>query len=238
MRLPLLVVTGGAAIAALLVRLLSPWHPAFFSGVLVGAALGMAVWIWDDPPEVIAKWGRGAEGERRTAKAIRSLKRNGWNARHDLQGKYGNLDHVVFGPGGVFLLDSKNLSGTIRIEEGVFTVHFEASPINDYSLTHLPRWMHGAASGLRGRLQEQLGWIVDVDPVVVVCGSFPQRVAQCDGVVCVAVDALADWLVAQPRRLSDGDRAAVASAINDLPSAHAIAADMRRGAPKGSNSRT
>lgn len=203
----------------------------------MGAAFAMALWVWDDPPEVIAKWGRGAEGERRTGKAIRPLKRRGWDSRHDLQGKYGNLDHVVFGPGGVFLLDSKSLSGTARVEEGVFAVHFEASPINDYSLPHLPRWMHGAASGLRDRLREKLGWIVDVDPVVVVCGNFPQRIAQCAGVAFVAVDALADWLETQPRRLSDGDRAAVAAAINDLPSAHAIAAGMRAGAPKGSNSR-
>src|SRR5438093_1031135 len=145
MRLPLLVVTGVAAIAAILVRLLSPWHPAFFSGVLVGAAFAIALWVWDDPPEVIEKWRRGAEGERQTEKAVRSLTRKGWHARHDLKGKYGNLDHIVSGPGGVFLLDSKNLSGTVRVEEGVFSVHFDASPINDYSLTRLPRSMKGAA---------------------------------------------------------------------------------------------
>jgi Nuclease-related domain len=234
--LPLLVVTGGATIAAGLVRLFSPWHPAFFSGVLIGAAFAMALWAWDDPPEVIAKWGRGAEGERRTGTAIRSLKRRGWASRHDLQGKYGNLDHVVVGPGGVFLLDSKSLSGTARVEEGVFTVHFEASPINDSALPRLPRWMHGAASGLRDRLLDKLGWIVDVHPVVVLCGNFPQRIAQCDGVPFVAVDALAEWLETQPRRLSDGDRAAVVAAVNDLPSAHAIAEGIPA-APKDSSSR-
>lgn len=209
--------------AALLVGFLSPWHPAFVSGVLVGAGLAIAVWVWDDPPEVIEKWRRGAEGERQTERALGSLRKQGWRAYHDLQGKYGNLDHVVHGPGGVFLLDSKNLSGTVRVEEGVFTVHFQASPINDYSLTRLPRSLKGAAFGLRERLRERLGWIVDVVPVVVVCGNFPQRIANCDGVACVAVDALADWLEAQPRRLSDRDIVTVGSAINDLPAAEPLA---------------
>jgi hypothetical protein len=223
--------------AALLLGFLSPWHPAFVSGVLVGAGLAIAVWVWDDPPEVIEKWRRGAEGERQTERALRSLRRKGWRARHDLQGKYGNLDHVVHGPSGVFLLDSKNLSGTVRIEEGVFTVHFDASPINDYSLTRLPRSMKGAAFGLRERLLERLGWIVDVVPVVVVCGNFPQRVANCDGVSCVAVDELAEWLEAQPRRLSDGDIVTVGAAINDLPAAELLAAKRAEEQPSTSSSR-
>ena len=169
------------------------------------------------PPEVIEKWRRGAEGSEYTGKAVQSLTRKGWQARHDLKGKYGNLDHIVSGPGGVFLLDSKNLSGTARIEDGVFRVHFDVSPINDYSLTRLPRWMNGAAFGLREELHARLGWIVDVVPVVVVCGYFPQRIEDCDGVACVALDALVDWLEQQPTRLSDRDAVTVAAAINDLP---------------------
>jgi hypothetical protein len=116
------------------------------------------------------------------------------------------------------------LSGTVRIEDGVFAVHFEATPINDYSLTRLPRWMRGAAFGVREQLRERLGWIVDVVPVIVVCGYFPQRVDDCDGVPCVAVDALADWLDEQPKRLSARDAVAVASAINDLPIAESLPA--------------
>jgi hypothetical protein len=224
MRIPLLVITAVVALAALLVALLSPWHPAFFSGVLVGAALAMAIWVWDDPPEVIEKWRRGADGERQTGKALHVLTRRGWDARHDLKGKYGNLDHIVSGPGGVFLLDSKNLSGTARIEDGVFSVHFDASPINDYSLTRLPQSMRGAAFGVREQLRKRLGWIVDVVPVVVVCGYFPQRVECCDGVACVSVEALADWLEQQPRRLSERDAAAVAAAISDLPIAEPVPA--------------
>src|SRR4051812_12002759 len=83
-RVPLFVVVGALGMVAVLPRVFSPWHPVFDSGLVCGAAIALFVAIWDEPPQFIAKWGRGAEGERRTAKALRPLKRSGWHVRHDL----------------------------------------------------------------------------------------------------------------------------------------------------------
>jgi hypothetical protein len=33
----------------------------------------MAMWTWDDPPEYIAKWKPGADGEHQTEKALKHL---------------------------------------------------------------------------------------------------------------------------------------------------------------------
>jgi hypothetical protein len=60
-------------------------------------------------------WARGARGERRTARQLRRLTRHGWVVFHDLAipGSGANADHLAIGPGGTFLLDSKNWRGRL-----------------------------------------------------------------------------------------------------------------------------
>jgi hypothetical protein len=63
-------------------------------------------------PDAIA-WRRGAARERRTARLLSPLERHGWVVLHDLPvpGGRANLDHLVIGPGGVFVIDSKQYRG-------------------------------------------------------------------------------------------------------------------------------
>jgi hypothetical protein len=138
------------------VWLFSP-HGEFLAGVFIGALFGMTIWVWDDPPQFIERWRQGRDGERATAKELRKLRPAGWSTRHDLADKYGNLDHVVIGPGGVFLVDSKNLWGTIAIEDGVINCHHASSPRSDYSMPKLPRRLWAAAKDLERRLQHEIG---------------------------------------------------------------------------------
>jgi hypothetical protein len=60
-------------------------------------------------------WRRGARGERRTARALRPLLRAGWSVLHDvaIPGSRANADHLLIGPPGVFLVDSKAWHGHI-----------------------------------------------------------------------------------------------------------------------------
>lgn len=193
----------------------------FFVGVVSGASLATVIWMRDDPPQFIESWRMGRDGERWTEKELRSLGREGWKVRHDIESRYGNIDHVVVGPGGVFLLNSKNLWGSFAIEEGVLTCHHEIAPMSDYSLPKLEKQMRGAAWGLEERLKAQLGWRVDVRPVVVVWAEF----LGCEGrlgqgkVAVVGGRRLREWLREQPVRLAERDRATVAEAVATLPDA-------------------
>jgi Nuclease-related domain len=80
---------------------------------------------------VVAGWGlrfrpspdagagrRGAAGERRTARLLGQLEWHGWAVLHDLAlpGSRANLDHLVIGPGGVFVIDSKHYRGHLRLD--------------------------------------------------------------------------------------------------------------------------
>jgi hypothetical protein len=65
---------------------------------------------------------KGAEGERRTAHALVELPVADWFVLHDVRwpGKrFANIDHVVIGPGGVFVIDSKAWSGALEVRDGV-----------------------------------------------------------------------------------------------------------------------
>jgi len=65
---------------------------------------------------------KGAEGERRTAHALAMLPAEGWFVLHDVRWpgrRFANIDHVVVGPGGVFVIDSKAWSGVVEVRDGV-----------------------------------------------------------------------------------------------------------------------
>jgi hypothetical protein len=71
---------------------------------------------------VAAAYEKGAEGERRTANALAMLPASGWFVLHDVRwpGKrFANIDHVVVGPGGVFVIDSKAWRGKVEVRDGV-----------------------------------------------------------------------------------------------------------------------
>ncbi len=68
--------------------------------------------------EVAGRYEKGAAGERATADALAALQPQGWVVMHDLAwpGRArANIDHVVVGPAGVFVIDTKHWSGRVEV---------------------------------------------------------------------------------------------------------------------------
>jgi hypothetical protein len=138
-------------------------------------------------------WALGAEGERRVAAALQGLPA-GWHVLHDRLLRPGlsgsNLDHVVVGPCGVFLIDAKNWSGRIGVYRETLWQH---------AGRHLPKEAElDALSRSAGAMERALA--APVTPVLALAGNqsarfTPQRVR---GVQVVPVARLAEWLRAQP----------------------------------------
>ncbi len=65
-----------------------------------------------------ARWEAGRDGEERLSTAIDELARYGYRQLPDrsFPGRSSNLDLVVIGPAGVFVLDAKNWSGTLEFD--------------------------------------------------------------------------------------------------------------------------
>jgi hypothetical protein len=58
---------------------------------------------------------KGATGEETVARKTDHLP-DDFHVIHDLPTRYGNLDHVIIGPTGVFILETKNWRGTIKAD--------------------------------------------------------------------------------------------------------------------------
>jgi Nuclease-related domain len=103
--------TGGGVLA----RQLAPRWGLFLGG-LAAVAAGWGLRFRPSPDAI--DWRRGAAGERRTARLLSLLERHGWVVLHDLAlpGSRANIDHLVVGPGGVFVIDSKQYRGRLQLD--------------------------------------------------------------------------------------------------------------------------
>jgi nuclease-like protein len=88
-------------------------------GGLIGLGV-VAVVAWRlrfRPSEQARSWRRGAHGERRTARLLDRLTGDGYVVFHDLAvpgNTSANIDHMVIGPSGVFVIDSKQWTGSVH----------------------------------------------------------------------------------------------------------------------------
>ena len=106
---------GVAAGGGLLGSLLAP-RLGLVLGGLTAIAAGWGL-LFQPSPDAVA-WQRGAAGERWTARLLDPLQRQGWAVLHDLAlpGSRANIDHLVIGPGGVFVIDSKHYRGHLQLD--------------------------------------------------------------------------------------------------------------------------
>jgi Nuclease-related domain len=88
--------------------------PAGLLGVAVAALVGWRLRF--RPSEQARSWQRGAHGERGTARLLDRLTRDGYVIFHDLAvpGSDANVDHLVIGPTGLFVIDSKQWTGSVH----------------------------------------------------------------------------------------------------------------------------
>jgi hypothetical protein len=152
-------------------------------------------------------WRRGAEGEEEVARRLRRLP-DDWLALHDLPiGDRGaNVDHLVIGPGGVFTLNTKNLSGKVWVGGETFLVNGHRT---DY--VRKSRWeSQRVARALSARLPN-----VHVHGVVVV--MTPELVvrSQPRDVSVVGRLRIEKWLRHRPPALAPADVAAIQRVARD-----------------------
>jgi hypothetical protein len=105
------------AAAGLTVQVLTAQAGLPYGGLVGLAVVLLAGWrLRFRPSEQAHTWQRGAAGERRTARLLDRLTRDGFVIFHDLAvpDSPANVDHLAIGPTGVFVIDSKQWTGTVR----------------------------------------------------------------------------------------------------------------------------
>src|SRR4051794_31534743 len=77
---------------------------------------GAAIVRLTDEPQSTKAWKKGAEGERLVARRLeKHLADSGVLLLHDrrVPGSRANIDHLAIGPGGITVIDAKNLTGKV-----------------------------------------------------------------------------------------------------------------------------
>jgi hypothetical protein len=182
----------------------------------------MAAMIADSPPHHIERWRQGADGEKATARALRRLTRNGWVVAHDLDRGRGNIDHVVVGPPGIFLLDSKDLFGAVSVTRGRLSVRWREDPGDGYENRWMAARIRVAAIELERALRDSGIPQHPVQPVLVLWARFEQRSIMSGEVAWVRGKDLAKVLEQRPAQLSPAEMDEVAAFLRSPAANHAI----------------
>jgi hypothetical protein len=157
------------------------------------------------PSKQARAWQRGAAGERQTALLLDRLTRDGYVVFHDLAvpgNARANVDHLVIGPTGVFVIDSKQWTGQVLQGTDGLIWH-NHSPL-DRTLATV-RWEAEVISRLLGTRATAL---------VCVHGAHVQGGGlHAQGVAIVPANLLRSAL-GQDGVLSDGDVTALATAAS------------------------
>jgi hypothetical protein len=175
------------------------------AGFVVGAFVTVWITFRDTPPRYVERWREGAEGERKAEKALKPLERDGWCVVHDIANGRGNYDHVVIGPNGVFLLESKNLQGVVRVQDGVPHLARRHDPGQAEIFKRVRSGTLAGAARLKAEIEQRTGQRTWVQAVVVFWSEFPQGLVEDDRCVFIDGSQLCSWLQNQPTRLSRTD---------------------------------
>lgn len=205
------LICGGVLLASFFAA--QRWPSAgWWSGLIGGAAFAFWLLARLSPPGWIENWQSGARGEQETAKVLREVEREGWIVLHDLPAERGNVDHIVVGPAGVYLLDSKRLGGSVSVDEKGVTVRRLDDPDLTYQhagsghLLSLARQTHDRVLA-NSRIKT---WVT---PVMVLWAEFPQHVAERDRCVYVHGEELVAWLRSRPQMIAPSRVRQVAAAV-------------------------
>ena len=202
-----LVALGAILVAAVAATTLFSGPPQLMGAFVLGVAsmLAAVIWIlggdvWSLPPA----W--GAIGEEQTGEALERLDESWW-VEHDIPHGRGNYDHVVIGPPGVFLLDTKRLSrpAAVRNDE-----------LRAGGMRYSGIGFRRAAVTMAEALSAMLGTRPWVQSVVVVWGKLVHETREEGRVIYVHGENLVSWLQTQPKRLTRERCDVLAAAVGRL----------------------
>ncbi len=145
----------------------------------VASAVWASIALVARPRQDPDRWARGAAGEQATAALLARLAPSRWTVLHDLAvpGSRANIDHLVIGPTGLWVVDTKAFRGGVKARWG--RVRVGGVPLSTASV----RW---EAEVVSDRLA------VPARPVIALhAGGLPRRARRCDGVSVVPAARLA-----------------------------------------------
>ncbi|HEY5011279.1 MAG TPA: nuclease-related domain-containing protein, partial [Acidimicrobiia bacterium] len=143
-----------------------------------------------------ANWARGEDGEKLVAAELDGLSPDRWRVFHSIpRGPSGtDIDHLVIGVGGVFTLNTKNVSANVWVAERVLMV-------GGTRKSYLPAAVHEANDVARRLEWSGSSSSVDVRPVLVFTRPVTIKAMPAD-VSVIDAGAVRRWLESQAHVLT------------------------------------
>jgi Nuclease-related domain len=211
------LIAGPFVIAGIAVGIATGDFLPWLGGLCAGGFLALWVVLRDTPPRYVEQWLDGAEGERKTEKALRPFERAGWSVVHDVQRSYGNYDHVAVGRPGVYLLETKKLQGVVEIRDGVPHLSRRHDPESrPEEFDRIPRRARSAAASLKREIEQRTGYRTWVQAVVVFWADFPEGLVEVDRCVFIHGSRLSAWMESRPNRLTPAQTEEVAAGVAEI----------------------
>ncbi len=147
----------------------------------------------------------GHEAQLAVGQELAELGRAGFRIFHDFPGEDGrfNIDHVLVGPSGVFLVETKGRAkaGRKAATDAPWEVHY------DGKVLQFPGWVESEplaqaernADWLQKWLSSAVGQAIPVEPVVALPGWFVRR-AQGEGIAVLAGGQVQGYFASRPKQ--------------------------------------
>lgn len=169
----------------------------WLAGIVVLLYLGLQFW---GAKQHIESYGKGAEGERKTGRVLEHRNPAGYRVLHDrrIPGSRANIDHIAIGPGGVFVIETKNYTGRLEIRgDEIFVSGRNRTSVLEQT------WREAVA--VQGALSELLTeFELDVVPLLCIHGvEFPWGKTAAQGVRLVGPRGLRKTLQSASPRLDE-----------------------------------
>lgn len=132
--------------------------------------LGGLILALGSEPDEVARFERGASGERKVAATLAKAERQGVRLLSDRRVTHGraNIDHIAIGPGGVFIIDAKNYRGKITINKSLLSRTPATLVVGRRDCTKLVDGLHYQARVVTEVVHE-LDWATGCPIVQVLC---------------------------------------------------------------------
>ncbi len=157
----------------------------------------------------------------RTQRVLLGLPEQQWTVVSPFEQRHGPPGHVLVGPGGVYLIFSRQPDGSVRVKDGVPWLRRRADRERERSGTDVVRKAIEPAQALAREIRSLTGRGPTVHPVVVLWCEFPQRVAETNQVAYVNGRELAGWLRARPPEIDRPGLDEIAQAAASIAAEHA-----------------
>ncbi len=188
--------------------------PVFFTGMVILVA-GVAIYKVLGIRKQLRNLRLGRDGERVVGQFLETLRERGYTVIHDVQGNGFNIDHVLIGPRGLYVIETKARSKpqdrTATVVYDGRSVRVDGGPADSRPIDQA----QAAARWISERIRVSSGKTIYVRPVVVYPGWWVEALPEASkaGVWVLNHEMLAKCIERERTRLSGGDIKLVSDAL-------------------------